>query len=293
VDLDEIELVLAINEKLAGAGVGVVGGPDQPHRGLADVLAHLWRQSRRGRLLDELLVAALQRTITLPEVDDVAVMVGEDLHLDVARLLDVLFEVDAAVLERALGFLACGLKAGLEADVVAGDANAAAPAAGRRLDEHGIAHAVSQREGLFLIGDQSLAAGHYRDADSLGELAGLVLVAEQTHGLDGRADELDLAGAADLGEVRVLGEEAVAGVDGLDVGQLGGADEPWDFQVALGRRGRADADGLVGQLEVGGAAVGLAVDGDHFDAEVLAGADDPQGDLTAIGNQDTLEHDRW
>src|SRR5262245_15529943 len=169
-DLDEIELVLAISQNLAGAGVGVVGGPDQPHRGLADVLAHLWRQSRRGRLLDELLVAALQRTITLPEVDDVAVMVGEDLHLDVARLLDVLFEVDAAVLERALGFLACGLKAGLEADVVAGDAHAAAPAAGRRLDEHGIAHAVSQREGLFLIGDQSLAAGHYRDADSLGEL---------------------------------------------------------------------------------------------------------------------------
>ena len=40
---------------------------------------------------------ALQRAIALPEVDDVAVAVGEDLHLDVPGLLDVFFEIDAAV----------------------------------------------------------------------------------------------------------------------------------------------------------------------------------------------------
>ena len=46
---------------------------------------------------------ALQRAIALEEVDDVAVLVAEDLHFDVPRLLDVLLEVDAAVLERGLG----------------------------------------------------------------------------------------------------------------------------------------------------------------------------------------------
>ena len=46
-------------------------------------------------------------------MDDVAVPVAEDLHLDVARLLDVFLQVDAAVLEGALGFLAGGLEAGL------------------------------------------------------------------------------------------------------------------------------------------------------------------------------------
>jgi hypothetical protein len=35
------------------------------------------------------------------------------------------------------------------------------------------------------------------------------------------ADELDLAVAADLGEVGPLGEEAVAGVDRIHVGDLG------------------------------------------------------------------------
>ena len=43
-------------------------------------------------------------------------------------------------------------------------------------------------------------------------------------------------------------------------------------------------------VEVRRAAVGLAEDGDGFDAEVVAGADDPQGDLTAVGDQDALEH---
>src|SRR3712207_8931190 len=61
------------------------------------------------------------------------------------------------------------------------------------------------------------------------------------------ADELDLARAADLGEVGVLGEEAVTGVDGLDVRHLGGGDDAVHLQVALARRRLADADGLVGE----------------------------------------------
>ena len=38
-----------------------------------------------GRLLDHLLVAALQRTVALEQVHDVAVAIGEHLHLDMAR----------------------------------------------------------------------------------------------------------------------------------------------------------------------------------------------------------------
>jgi hypothetical protein len=39
----------------------------------------------RGRLLDHLLVAALQRAVALEQMDDIAVAVAEHLHLDVAR----------------------------------------------------------------------------------------------------------------------------------------------------------------------------------------------------------------
>ena len=50
----------------------------------------------------------LDRAVALAEVHDVAVRVGEDLHLDVARILEVLLDVDVGVREEALA-LARGL----------------------------------------------------------------------------------------------------------------------------------------------------------------------------------------
>ncbi len=151
---------------------------------------------------------------------------------------------------------------------------------------------MGDAQGFFLVLDQPLAAGHDRDAGLLGQLPRLVLVAESFHGLVRWADELDAALPADLGEVGIFREESVTGMDGLDVGHLGGADDARDLQIAFGGRGWADADGVVGQFEIRRIAVGRAVDGDDFDAEILAGADDPQGDLTTIGDEDALEHGR-
>ena len=79
-------------------------------------------------------------------------------------------------------------------------------------------------------------------------------------------------------------------MDRLHVADLGRADDAVDLQVAVGGLGRADAIGLVGQFQIGGAAVGLAEDGHRLDAQLAAGADDPQGDLAPIGNQNSLEH---
>jgi hypothetical protein len=42
------------------------------------------------------LVASLQRTIALTEMDDIAVAVGKDLDLDVPRRGNVFFDQDAA-----------------------------------------------------------------------------------------------------------------------------------------------------------------------------------------------------
>jgi hypothetical protein len=65
----------------------------------------------RGRLLDDLLVAALDGAVALAEVDDVAVAVGEDLHLDVARVGQVALEVDRRVGEELLPLAAAPSKA--------------------------------------------------------------------------------------------------------------------------------------------------------------------------------------
>ena len=81
-------------QALDRAGADVVDGPRGLDADLADALAQLLVDGGRGRLLDELLVAALDRAVALAEVDDVAVAVGEDLDLDVARVGQVALEVD-------------------------------------------------------------------------------------------------------------------------------------------------------------------------------------------------------
>ena len=84
VHLEEPEVAVLV-EALDGAGVDVAAAARDLHRGLAHRGADLVAQRGRGALLDELLVAALRRAVALAEAHDVAVRVGEDLQLDVAR----------------------------------------------------------------------------------------------------------------------------------------------------------------------------------------------------------------
>ena len=181
---------------------------------------------------------------------------------------------------------------GDEVRLVAADPHPLAAAAGRGLDQDGVADRPGEPEGLGVAGDRAVGAGDAGDLGGGGDRLGLGLQAHLADRLVGRADELEVAAPADLGEVRVLAQEAVAGVDRLDVGHLGGGDDPGDVQVAVGAGGLADADRPVGQRQVRRVAVGLRVDGDDLDAQLLAGADDPQGDLAAVGHQDSLKHRR-
>ncbi len=105
-----------------------------------------------------------------------------------------------------------------------------------------------------------------------------------------RADEDDVGLGAGLGEVRVLGEESVAGVDRLGAGLLRRLDDLGDVEVALrGHRG-ADQERLVGLADVRGVAVDLRVDGDRADPHLLQRAGDADRDLAAVCDQNLLEH---
>ena len=52
----------------------------------------------------------------------------------------------------------------------------------------------------------------------------------------------------------------------------------------------AEADGGVGLPDVPGPGVRVGVDGDAADAEPAQGADDPDGDLAAVGDEHGVEH---
>ncbi len=103
VDFDEVEVACLVDDELDGAGVGVAGGLDQPDGRLAHGSARLGREARPRAFFDQLLMPALHGAVALPEMDDVAVLVGEDLHFDVPRPLDVLLEIDAGIAKRGFG----------------------------------------------------------------------------------------------------------------------------------------------------------------------------------------------
>src|SRR5262249_23426728 len=93
-------------EELHGAGVDVAGRPGDATGRLAQALAQYRIHECGRRLLDELLVAPLDRAFALTEVDHVAPAVGQDLDLDVPGLLDGTLQVDGGVADRAPGLAA-------------------------------------------------------------------------------------------------------------------------------------------------------------------------------------------
>jgi hypothetical protein len=71
------------------------------HGTIAHSLPKFGREHRTGRLLDELLVPALNRAVALAQVNDIAVLVGHDLDFDVGAVTE-LFDVDFGIAEPGL-----------------------------------------------------------------------------------------------------------------------------------------------------------------------------------------------
>ena len=104
VHLEEVDVLRLVHQKLERAERRVARLADRLADDLAHLLPPLGRHGGARRLLHDLLVAALERALALAERPDPAVVVGEDLELDVPRALDELLEVDVGVLEARLGF---------------------------------------------------------------------------------------------------------------------------------------------------------------------------------------------
>ena len=100
VDLEERDQAVLADQVLDGARAVVAGLLADALGGLVDLLALRVGEERRGRLLDQLLEAALQRAVAGARDDDVAVRVGDDLRLDVARLVQVALDEALAATER-------------------------------------------------------------------------------------------------------------------------------------------------------------------------------------------------
>ncbi len=292
VHLHEERLVRAIarDDELDGSGVDVTACPRRGDRLSSDCISLLLGQEGRGRLFDDLLVTPLQAALSLAEVHDVVVSVGEHLDLDVPRTLDEPFDQQRAVAEctERLAFGGCdrgGKIFGRE-----DEAHAFATSACRRLDQGREPDAACLRRQLLIVQPDS---GHSRDHLDAPRRNGLFrsdLVAHRFDDGGRRADEDDPGVSAGRGERAVLGEESIAGVQCLRTGGESRLDDPLDREVARACRCRADAPCNIGVRDVPRVGVGVAVHGDRADPHRPQRADDADRDLSPIGDEHRVEH---
>jgi hypothetical protein len=110
VDLEEGDRAVGADEVLDGAGADVAGLPaDGLGRGV-DRAPLLVGEERRGRLLDQLLVAPLQRAVRGADDDHGAVGVGEHLGLDVPGLVEEALDEALAAAEGRHGLADGGVE---------------------------------------------------------------------------------------------------------------------------------------------------------------------------------------
>ena len=146
------------------------------------------------------------------------------------------------------------------------DAHAAPAAARGSLQDDGITDALGEFDGFLGARKNARGAGQRGNAVFLHDGAGAFLHAHGLNYVRLRTDELDAGILADLGEARVLAQESIAGMDGIDVGDLRRADDGRNIQIAAGALGRTDADGFVGETHRQAVAIRFGIDGDGGNA---------------------------
>ena len=246
---------------------------------------------RRRGLLDEFLMAPLRRAVPGAQVHEVTQAVAEDLHLYVPGPGQIALEVALGPPERALSLPLRRLQSGGSLGRLPNHAHApAAPAIGS-LD--GNRPAVRFAEGDDLIGraQHLCGAGHPGHLRPLGGQTGADLVAHDLDRRRRRADPHDPGLGHGPGELRVLRQEPVAGVQAVRARAGRDFEDLAAVQVALGCRLPGQGVGLIGQAHVESIPVDVGVHGDGGDAEFPAGANDPDGDLPPVGDHHLAQHE--
>ena len=238
-------------------------------------------------------MTALDGTVAIAQVDGVAAGIGEYLDLDVPRRFQESLQIHRAVAEGRLG-LALGQPDGVqERGLGVHHAHAAPPTPARGLDHDRITDVAGDAQVLVgFVPQRALRSGHARYTGLFHGADRRDLVAHEPDGVRPGSDEDEAAFLHTLGEVGVLGQEAIARVDGDGIGDLGGADHRGTVQITLRGRRRPDAHRFIGESHRLEIAVGGRVHGDGLDPHLPARPEDAEGDLPAVGDHDLFEHGR-
>ena len=270
IGLDEHErpdafLARNVHQELEGAEVGVAFVLREPNRGVDDRASQVVVEARRRGDFDYLLVAALDAALTLTQVSDLAVLVAEDLNLDMAGPGQELLDIDICHAERGARLRLAALVRGFEVGGVFDDARAPTAASRHRLDDHRAPVQRGQEVPGFIQRNRMIEAFQHRHARRHRRCPGPALVAEEFEMLGLRAHEFDSRIRATLGEARPFRQESVTRVNRTATRVLRGLHDGFFVQVRR-RTDTVERAGFVGRSNVQAGRIVLGMHGDRAQA---------------------------
>ena len=290
VHLDEDMVAAVVDQELHRSCAAVADLAGERDRVCAYPFAQHRIQVRRGRQFNDFLMTPLHRTVPFEKVDDVSRLIGEDLHLDVARVDHRLLEKHGRIPECRFGLSRSGFDRFAQLTALTDPAHSAAAAARDSFDEHGKLHLVSRREQGCHI-RTGRRGRQYRQSRRLCRLDRASLIAGQCQHVGRGADEGDPRRFAGCGEIRVLRKEPVPGIDRVGAGIASRRHDLLDGQIRPHRMARrADLVAFVGLQPVHGVAVLVGIECYRCRAQLVCRAKRTNRNLTAIGDQDLGEH---
>ncbi len=229
---------------------------------------------------------SLQAALAFAEREHLPVGIRDYLDFDVPRRRHDLLDIDGAVGEGRRRLRCATRPCFVDLRRVVDGAHAATAAASQRLDHHAGAGRQVSKE--CMGGGQRGGPGrarHHWHAMLACQCAGACLVAEQPQHVGCRADEGQAGVEACLREIRVLGQEAIAGMDQLAARAASGAHHLLDIEVGA-RAAARQRHGFIGLAHVQRVAVVLAVHGHARHAQGRGRAGDADGDFATVGDQE-------
>jgi DNA-binding LytR/AlgR family response regulator len=106
VHFEEIEILLLIDQEFHRAGIGVARRLRHFDGDFAHAPAHFGIDHRRWRFLQNFLVAALDGTFALAQVDNVPKLVSHDLEFNVPSTFQQFLKINVSIAKGRFGFTA-------------------------------------------------------------------------------------------------------------------------------------------------------------------------------------------
>lgn len=293
IGFDEYEpAVRRVDEEFDGAGILVSGRGGQLHSRYVNLPGEPRVQAWCWCDLHDFLVATLQGAVPFSQMTGVARVIGKNLHFNMARVRYELFHIQFAATERRLGFTGTTCKCIVERGGIIDNMHAAAATACDRFDDHSIARWQCRQKLSRLI-----EAGGFGRAGRDGNLLCgcqapcCTLVTEKGQRIGIRADECDAASVTLASEPGILAEKAIAGMNGVAVALFGRVDDRFHVEISGGTLA-GEFDALVGAPGMQRVLVVGGIDRNAGNAEARRRAHDSDGDIAAVGDKESRDHDR-